>query len=58
MIRVLGLRHPVLISMRQEQYSVWNERREILSYEELIAELDENLPLLPSFFSLLKQRFL
>lgn len=58
MIRILGLQHPTLISMRQEQYSVWNERREILSYEELVTELDENLPLLPSFFSLLKQRFL
>jgi uncharacterized protein (TIGR02646 family) len=58
MIRILILNHPVLINMRQKQYSFWYERKTEISYEQLTADLDENLPFLPSFFSMLKQRFL
>jgi uncharacterized protein (TIGR02646 family) len=58
MIRTLALDHPDLIGMRQREFSFWDAKRESSSYEEIVAELDENLPLLPSFFSLLKQRFL
>ncbi len=58
MIRILGLDHYDLIGMRQKQYSFWAERKREISYEQFVADLDENLPLLPSFFSFLKQRFL
>ena len=57
MIRILSLNHPTLIAMRKEQYSFWDGRRERLSYDEMAVDLDENLPFLPAFFSLLKQRF-
>ncbi len=58
MIRILGLDHPDLIGMRQKQYSFWEERKREIPYEQFVADLDENLPFLPSFFSFLKQRFL
>ena len=58
MIRVLGLDHPTLIEMRQMQYTIWVERKREVPYEQLATDLDENLPFLPSFFSLLKQRIL
>ena len=58
MIRILGLDHSVLVDMRKNQYDLWLEKKFEWSDEQLAVELNENLPLLPSFFSLLKQKIL
>jgi uncharacterized protein (TIGR02646 family) len=58
MIRILGLDHSVLVDMRKNQYDIWLEKKFEWSDEKLAVELNENLPLLPSFFSLLKQKIL
>jgi uncharacterized protein (TIGR02646 family) len=58
MIRVLGLDHPTLIEMRRNEYNIWLEKQIDWSEERLIEELSELKPLLPSFFSMLKQKIL
>jgi hypothetical protein len=44
--------------MRQNQYDIWLEKKMNLTYLELASELDENLPLLPTFFTILKEKIL
>jgi uncharacterized protein (TIGR02646 family) len=58
MIRVLELNHSVLIEMRRNQYDIWLEKQMTLTEAELTVELDENQPLLPAFFTMLKEKIL
>ena len=44
--------------MRKNQYDIWLEKQAEWSEQELAFELSENQPLLPAFFSLLKQKIL
>ena len=58
MIKNLGLNNPILNDMRKNQYDIWLEKQAEWTAEQLVFELSENQPLLPAFFSLLKQKIL